>query len=68
MNIYEPEKAELASRDVVSRWMTHHMRQGKGVKSAYGEHLWLDIRHLGDKHISTKLREVDEICHHFLKC
>ncbi|WP_027180298.1 fumarate reductase flavoprotein subunit [Maridesulfovibrio bastinii] len=66
MNIYEPEKAELASRDVVSRWMTHHMRQGKGVKSAYGEHLWLDIRHLGDKHISTKLREVDEICHHFL--
>ncbi|EPR41435.1 succinate dehydrogenase or fumarate reductase, flavoprotein subunit [Desulfovibrio sp. X2] len=66
MNIYEPDKAELASRDVVSRWMTHHMRQGKGVKSPYGEHLWLDIRHLGDKHISTKLREVDEICKHFL--
>jgi fumarate reductase flavoprotein subunit len=40
--------------------------QGKGVKSAYGEHLWLDIRHLGDKHISTKLREVDEICQNFL--
>ncbi len=66
MNIYEPEKAELASRDVVSRWMTHHMREGKGVKTANGEHLWLDIRHLGDKHISTKLREVDEICQHFL--
>ncbi len=66
MQIYEPDKAELASRDVVSRWMTHHMRQGKGVKSAYGEHLWLDIRHLGDQHISTKLREVDEICHYFL--
>jgi fumarate reductase flavoprotein subunit len=66
MNIYEPDKAELASRDVVSRWMTHHMRQGKGVKSPYGEHLWLDIRHLGNEHISTKLREVDEICHHFL--
>ncbi|WP_338669450.1 fumarate reductase flavoprotein subunit [Pseudodesulfovibrio methanolicus] len=66
MHIYEPEKAELASRDVVSRRMTEHMRAGKGVKSPYGEHLWLDIRHLGDKHISTKLREVDEICHHFL--
>lgn len=66
MNIYEPEKAELASRDVVSRWMTVHMREGKGVPSPYGEHLWLDIRHLGDKHISTKLREVDEICHYFL--
>ncbi len=66
MQIYEPEKAELASRDVVSRRMTEHMRTGKGVPSAYGEHLWLDIRHLGDKHISTKLREVDEICKYFL--
>ena len=66
MQIYEPEKAELASRDVVSRRMTEHMRKGFGVKSAYGEHLWLDIRHLGDKHLSTKLREVDDICKHFL--
>ena len=66
MQIYEPEKAELASRDVVSRRMTEHMRSGKGVPSPYGEHLWLDIRHLGDKHISTKLREVDEICKYFL--
>ena len=66
MQIYEPEKAELASRDVVSRRMTEHMRAGKGVKSPNGEHLWLDIRHLGDKHLSTKLREVDDICKHFL--
>ena len=66
MHVYEPEKAELASRDVVARRMTEHMRAGHGVKSAYGEHLWLDIRHLGDKHISTKLREVDEICKNFL--
>jgi fumarate reductase flavoprotein subunit len=66
MHIYEPEKAELASRDVVSRRMTEHMRSGKGVKSPNGEHLWLDIRHLGDKHISTALREVDDICKHFL--
>lgn len=66
MHEYEPDKAELASRDVVSRWMTHHIRRGLGVKSAYGDHLWLDIRHLGDKHLSTKLREVDDICKHFL--
>jgi fumarate reductase flavoprotein subunit len=66
MHIYEPEKAELASRDVVARRMTEHMRAGKGVQSPYGEHLWLDIRHLGDQHISTKLREVDEICKNFL--
>lgn len=66
MDKYEPEKAELASRDVVSRWMTHHIRQGKGVPSPYGEHLWLDIRHLGAKHIQTKLREVEEISKEFL--
>ncbi len=66
MHVYEPEKQELASRDVVSRWMTHHIRQGKGVKSPYGEHLWLDIRHLGEKHITGKLREVYEICTSFL--
>ncbi len=66
MHIYEPDKAELASRDVVARWMTHHMRLGKGVPSPYGEHLWLDIRHLGADHITGKLREVYEICTSFL--
>jgi fumarate reductase flavoprotein subunit len=66
MNAYEPEKQELASRDVVSRWMIHHIRQGLGVKSPYGDHLWLDIRHLGAHHIKTKLREVEEICKEFL--
>jgi fumarate reductase flavoprotein subunit len=29
---YEPEKKDLASRDVVSRRMTEHMRKGKGVR------------------------------------
>ena len=63
---YEPDKAELASRDVVSRRMTEHMRKGLGVKSPYGDHLWLDIRHLGEKHITTNLREVYEIATNFL--
>jgi fumarate reductase flavoprotein subunit len=63
---YEPEKKELASRDVVSRRMTEHMRKGKGVNSPYGPHLWLDITLLGQKHIDTNLREVKEICENFL--
>ncbi|MDD2219162.1 MAG: fumarate reductase flavoprotein subunit [Desulfoplanes sp.] len=64
---YEPEKAELASRDVVSRRMIEHIRKGFGVKNSYGDdNLWLDIRHLGEAHIRTKLREVDEICQNFL--
>lgn len=63
---YEPVKKELASRDVVSRRMTQHIRKGLGVESPWGPHLWLDIRHLGEKHISTYLREVQEICRNFL--
>jgi len=63
---YEPEKKELASRDVVSRRMTEHMRKGKGVPSPYGDHLWLDITLLGKEHIERNLREVSEICQYFL--
>ena len=63
---YEPVKKELASRDVVSRRMTEHIRKGKGVPSRYGDHLWLDITILGRKHIEKNLREVKEICESFL--
>jgi len=62
---YEPEKKELASRDVVSRRMLEHIRNGKGVKSPYGEHLWLDISILGREHIERNLRDVQEICQIF---
>ena len=63
---YEPEKKELASRDVVSRRMEEHIKKGKGHKSRFGEHIWLDITLLGEKHIHTNLREVWDICHYFL--
>jgi fumarate reductase flavoprotein subunit len=62
----EPEKQELASRDVVCRHMMQRMREGRGVDTPYGPHLWLDLRHLGAQHITTKLREVHEICLDFL--
>ncbi len=61
----EPEKQELASRDVVSRHMAQRMRDGYGVETEYGPHLWLDIRHLGEVHLKTKLREVYDICTDF---
>jgi fumarate reductase flavoprotein subunit len=63
---YEPEKKELASRDVVSRRMEEHLAKGRGAKSRYGDHLWLDITLLGEHHITHNLREVYEICHYFL--
>ncbi|MEK7767172.1 MAG: FAD-binding protein, partial [bacterium] len=66
MEDYEPAKKELASRDVVSRRMTQHIKAGFGVDSVYGPHLWLDIRHLGRKHLETSLREVTEIARNFI--
>jgi fumarate reductase flavoprotein subunit len=58
---YEPEKKDLASRDVVSRRMMEHIRNGKGVSSIFGDHLWLDIAILGREHIEKNLRDVQEI-------
>ena len=63
---YEPEKKELASRDVVSRRMEEHIRAGHAATSRFGQHLWLDITLLGRRHIEHNLREVKEICHYFL--
>ena len=62
----EPAKQELASRDVVSRHMAQVMRDGDGVDTPYGPHLWLDIRHIGEAHLRTKLLEVWDICRDFL--
>jgi fumarate reductase flavoprotein subunit len=62
----EPEKQELASRDVVARHMMGRMRDGLGVETPDGPHLWLDLRHLGAAHITTKLLEVYEICRDFI--
>lgn len=63
---YEPEKKELASRDVVSRRMEEHIAAGHGARTRFGEHLWLDIRLLGRDHIDSHLREVKEICQYFV--
>lgn len=63
---YEPEKKELASRDVVSRRMEQHIQAGHAARSRFGEHLWLDITLLGRQHIEHNLREVKEICQYFL--
>jgi fumarate reductase flavoprotein subunit len=62
----EPGKEELASRDVVSRHMMNEIKEGRGVDHPAGPHLWLDLRHLGKEHLTTKLREVYDICRDFL--
>jgi len=62
---YEPEKKDLASRDVVSRRMMEHIQKGKGSPSFFGDHLWLDISILGRKHVEKNLRDIQEIAQAF---
>ncbi|WP_095278137.1 fumarate reductase flavoprotein subunit [Helicobacter sp. 11S02629-2] len=62
---YEPEKKELASRDVVSRRILEHIKKGKGVHGPYGDFVWLDIAILGRAHIEKNLRDVQEIAEIF---
>ncbi|MBN2435898.1 MAG: fumarate reductase flavoprotein subunit [Spirochaetes bacterium] len=60
MEKYSPDKKELASRDIVSRSMILEERIGNAVENTWGNHFWLDIRHLGKEHIDRHLREVSE--------
>ena len=46
--------------------MEEHISEGQGRQVRFGDHLWLDITLLGEKHIKHNLREVYEICHYFL--
>lgn len=63
---YAPKKGNLASRDVVARGMMKRIRDGFGVKSPYGEHLWLDVKRLGKEHIGKKLSDIAFICRNFI--
>jgi len=58
---YEPEKKELASRDVVARRMMEHIKKGKGVGIGRESFVWLDISILGRDHIERNLRDVQDI-------
>lgn len=69
MGGYAPKaknNGNLASRDVVARGMMKRIRDGFGVKSPYGEHLWLDIKRLGKEHIEKKLSDIAFICRNFI--
>ncbi len=62
---YAAKKGNLASRDVVSRGMMSEIRASRGVDGPFGPHLWLDLTHLGEEKIMTRLRDVQDIARSF---
>jgi fumarate reductase flavoprotein subunit len=54
-------KAELGPRDMISRAIIQEIEAGRGIKGPYGEHVHLDLTHLGEAQIDAKLPMVREL-------
>jgi fumarate reductase flavoprotein subunit len=53
---------ELGPRDRVSQAFVHEVEKGRTIESPYGPIVHLDLRHLGEDLIETKLPMVRELC------
>jgi len=53
---------ELGPRDRLSQAFVKEQEKGRTIEGPYGDVVHLDIRHLGEKVISTKLPFVRELC------
>ena len=53
---------ELGPRDRLSQAFVHEVEKGRTIESPYGPIVHLDLRHLGEKLIETKLPMVRELC------
>ena len=56
-------KAELGPRDMISRAIMLEVRAGRGIEvpGKIGQYAHLDLRHLGEEHINSKLPFVREL-------
>ncbi|PYU32975.1 MAG: fumarate reductase (quinol) flavoprotein subunit [Acidobacteria bacterium] len=53
---------ELGPRDRLCQAFVKEMEKGRTIKGPYGDVVHLDVRHLGEKLINTKLPFVRELC------
>jgi fumarate reductase flavoprotein subunit len=58
----ELRSMELGPRDRLSQAFVHEVEKGRTTDSPYGPTVHLDLRHLGEKLIDTKLPFVRELC------
>jgi fumarate reductase flavoprotein subunit len=54
-------KAELGPRDMISRAIMREIAAARGVEGPYGQHVWLDLTHLGEQKIDSRLPFVREL-------
>jgi fumarate reductase flavoprotein subunit len=56
---------ELGPRDRLSQAFVKEQEKGRTLEGPYGHYVHLDLRHLGEKLIDTKLPFVRELCHKY---
>jgi succinate dehydrogenase / fumarate reductase flavoprotein subunit len=66
MEKYAPKAMELAPRDIVSRSIQTEIEEGRGFEHPLGKYIKLDLRHLGEKKIQSKLPGIRKICIDFI--
>jgi fumarate reductase flavoprotein subunit len=55
------QKAELGPRDMISRAIIQEFEAGRGFENRFGPYAALDLTHLGEEHIMSKLPFVREL-------
>jgi fumarate reductase flavoprotein subunit len=63
---YIPSKMELGPRDILSRAIIQEIEKGHAFDGPYGAYVHLDVSHLGEKVIDTKLPFVRELARDFV--
>jgi succinate dehydrogenase flavoprotein subunit len=63
---YIPTKMELGPRDILSRAIIQEIEKGHAFEGPYGHYVHLDVRHLGEKTIDTKLPFVRELAKNYV--
>jgi fumarate reductase flavoprotein subunit len=53
---------ELGPRDRLSQAFVKEQEKGRTLKGPYGDYVYLDLRHLGEQVINTKIPFVRELC------
>ncbi len=65
MSRYAPHVLELASRDVVSRAIVTEVAEGRGFSGPYGGYVNLELMHLGEERIESRLTEICDYARRF---
>ncbi|MGH2352301.1 MAG: FAD-binding protein [Chloroflexota bacterium] len=63
---YEPERMELGPRDITSRAIISEFEAGRGFDGPYGQYMHLDVRHLGEAVIDSKLPFARELARNYI--